>query len=106
MKKFKIKDFTKGWFIGDFSPSLRKTKDFEIAFKSYKAGEFEAAHLHKIATEFTLITQGDVSFNGKVYSKGEIVKVMPNEIVHFKSITDSETVVVKVPSEKNDKYTV
>jgi hypothetical protein len=106
MEKFKIKDFTKGWFIGDFRPSLHKANDFEIAFKSYKAGEFEAAHLHKVATEFTLITHGNVSFNGRVYSKGDIVKVMPNEIVHFKSITDSETVVVKVPSVKNDKYTV
>jgi hypothetical protein len=106
MDKFDIKEFTKGWFIGNFRPSLHNTNDFEIAFKTYKAGESEVAHLHKIATEYTLITHGKVSFNGLVYSKGDIVKVMPNEIVHFKSITDSETVVVKVPSVRNDKYIV
>lgn len=106
MDKFEIKHFTKGWFIGDFIPSLHNTNNFEIAFKTYKAGESESAHFHKISTEYTLITSGNVTFNGVVFSKGDIVKVNPNEVVHFKSITDSETVVIKIPSAKNDKYVV
>ena len=106
MDKFYINDFTKGWFIGNFTPTLHNTNDFEIAFKIYKAGDCESPHFHKIATEYTLITQGSVSFNGVIYSKGDIVRVLPNEVVQFTSITDSETVVVKLPSVKNDKYVI
>ena len=104
MEKFNIKTFTKGWFIGDFSPSLFKTKDFEVSYKTYKAGDFEPIHFHKIATEFTLITKGKVSFNGQFFTKGDIIKVLPLEEILFKSITNSETIVVKIPSSKNDKY--
>ena len=38
MKKSKIDSFTKGWFIGDFKPTLLWTKDFEAAMKFYKKG--------------------------------------------------------------------
>jgi hypothetical protein len=104
MDKFHISNFYKGWFIGDFTPTLNSSKDFEIAFKSYKAGDFETIHYHKIATEYTLVTLGIVSFNNITYSKGDIVKVFPFEKIAFKSITDSETVVIKIPSSKNDKF--
>ena len=40
MKK-NVSDFTKGWFIGNFEPSLLKSKDFEVAIKEYKAGTVE-----------------------------------------------------------------
>ena len=39
MKKSKIDSFTKGWFIGDFKPTLLRTKDFEAAMKFYKKRE-------------------------------------------------------------------
>ena len=51
MKIEDIADFTKGWFIGDFEPSLFKTTDFEIAIKSYQKGDTEKEHYHAIATE-------------------------------------------------------
>lgn len=36
MKTAKLEDMTKGWFIGNFNPSLLKTNDVEVAVKSYK----------------------------------------------------------------------
>jgi len=39
MKKYKLKNFTRGWFIGNFKPTLFSTKDFEIAIKQYKKGD-------------------------------------------------------------------
>ena len=49
-----------GWFVGDFEPSVIRTKDFEVAVKKYKAGDKEARHIHKVATELTVIISGKV----------------------------------------------
>ena len=50
MKAFNLKDFTKGWFVGNFDPTLIKTNDVEIGVKEYKAGDYESFHHHRIAT--------------------------------------------------------
>jgi hypothetical protein len=105
MNSYKLSDMIKGWFIGDFNPSLFKTQDFEVGVKEYSSGEFEAAHYHKIATEFTVIIEGMVEMNGKIFSTGDIIKILPNEVTNFKAISDTKTVVVKIPGALNDKYT-
>jgi hypothetical protein len=105
MDLYKIENMFKGWFIGDFEPSLYKTQDVEVGVKEYEAGEYESHHFHKIATEFTVIIDGKVEMNGKSYSTGDIIRIMPNEITDFKAITNTKTVVVKIPGAKNDKCT-
>lgn len=105
MDLFKIENMFKGWFIGDFEPSLYKTQDVEVGIKEYEAGEYESHHYHKIATEFTVIIDGKVEMNGESYSTGDIIRIMPNEITDFKAITNTKTVVVKIPGAINDKYT-
>lgn len=105
MDSYNIDNMFKGWFIGDFEPSLCKTQDVEVGVKEYKSGEYEPHHYHKIATEFTVIIDGKVEMNGKSYSTGDIIKIMPNEVTDFKAITNTKTVVVKIPGAKNDKYT-
>jgi mannose-6-phosphate isomerase-like protein (cupin superfamily) len=104
MKVDDLNKMVNGWFIGDFSPSIYNTDSFEVAIKRYPAGAVEKLHYHKIATEFTCVVEGIVSFNDNVYKKNDIITIYPNEIVLFKSITDSITCVVKIPSVKDDKY--
>lgn len=104
MKVSNIDTMTKGWFIGNFSPSCLKTKAFECALKEYKEGEKENKHFHKIATEFTVIVRGTVKMNGIVYTDGSIIEILPNEATDFEAITDVITMVVKVPAVIGDKY--
>jgi quercetin dioxygenase-like cupin family protein len=104
MNTYKISEMIKGWFIGDFEPSIFKTQDVEVGVKEYKAGEYESPHYHKIATEFTVIIDGKVEMNGKTFLTGDIIKILPNEITDFKAILDTKTVVVKIPGATNDKY--
>lgn len=104
MKIHKIKDMTKGWFIGNFEPSLYKTNKVEVALKEYLAGDREPLHHHKVATEWTLVVSGVVSFNDKKMYEGDIVEVSPGESVEFRCLEDSKTVVVKSESVKGDKY--
>lgn len=94
----------KGWFIGNFEPTLYKTSDFEVGVKSYKAGDYEEHHYHKIATEFTVIVNGRVKMNDEIFEAGDILKIDPNYVTNFEALTDVETVVVKIPGANNDKY--
>lgn len=104
MKKHNLDDMVGGWFIGHFEPTILKTDDFEVAVKIYKKGDYEENHFHKIATEYTLIMDGEVIMSGENYSSGDIVVIKPNESTDFRALTDVKTVVVKTPSVANDKY--
>ena len=106
MKTAKLSDMTKGWFVGNFEPTLYKTNDVEVAVKSYSAGAYEKKHYHKIATEITVVTKGTVRMNGVEYSVGDIIIMEPNEATDFYAVTNAENVVVKLPGANNDKYEV
>ena len=99
-----INDMIKGWFIGNFEPSLYKTNDVEVAWKKYHAGDNEDSHYHKMATEYTVITKGKVLMNEIEYVEGDIVVIEPGESTDFVAIQDSETFVIKIPGASNDKY--
>jgi hypothetical protein len=104
VKKNNLNEFVKGWFIGNFTPTIINTENFEVSVKRYKAGDYEKKHHHKISTEITVIIEGEVEMNGTKYVKDDIIKIDPNESTDFKCITDVITVVVKTPSVNNDKY--
>jgi len=104
MKHFDLDKMVKGWFVGNFSPSVYLTDQFEVAVKKYKSGDYESAHFHKVATEITVISEGKVRMNGIEYSDGAIILINPNEVTDFFAITDVITTVVKFPCVANDKY--
>jgi len=106
MKKYNIKNMIRGWFIGKFTPTAFLTDSCEVAFKKYKAGDYEEKHLHKIGTEITVIVSGKVIMNGVEYKEGDIILIEPKEATDFKALTDATNIVVKVPSIKRDKYLV
>lgn len=104
MRVEKLNRMIKGWFVGNFEPTVIKTSDVEVAVKKYKAGDYEWRHYHKIATEVTVIVQGEVEMNNIRYAEGDIIVVEPNEATDFRAVTDVVTVVVKYPGAINDKY--
>lgn len=104
MKKYTLDLMTKGWFVGNFEPTLIKTESVEVAVKEYKKGEYESKHHHRIATEITVIVVGTVRMNGVEFKKGDIVIIEPGEATDFEVIEDCITTVVKYPGASNDKY--
>lgn len=95
-----------GWFVGNFEPSVFKTKNFEVGYLKHKKGDSWDKHYHKHATEISLIVRGRVKVNDEIYSKGDIFIIEPNEIVDPLFLEDTEVVVVKAPSIVNDKYVI
>lgn len=104
MKHDKLEDMVKGWFVGGFTPTAFDTQACEVAIKRYTKGESEGSHYHKIATEITVIAQGSVRMCGKEWHTGDIITIAPGEKTDFLALTDTLTVVVKLPGALDDKY--
>lgn len=106
MRTAKLEDMVKGWFVGGFEPAAFSTEACEVGVKHYTAGDREAAHFHKVATEVTLILSGKVCMRDQVWSTGDIIVLEPGDITAFEALTDAVTVVVKLPGALDDKYVV
>ena len=104
MKLSKLSDMKKGWFVGDFSPTLVKTKAVEVAVKHYNKGDSEDRHHHKLATEVTVIISGRVRMNSVEYKAGDIIIIEQNESTDIEALEDTMSTVVKYPGASNDKY--
>lgn len=106
MKKYPLKNFTRGWIIGNFTPSIIRTKDFEFCVKNYESGDIEETHMHKVATEVSVIVTGEFEMNKKRLKKGEILVMKPKEVGNFRCIKTGSIAVIKTPSVKGDKYII
>jgi mannose-6-phosphate isomerase-like protein (cupin superfamily) len=104
LERHKLDDFTRGWFVGNFSPTLISTDAAEVAVQRYQAGAHEPRHLHKVATELTLVVSGRARMNGEDIEVGQIIRIPPGTAADFEAVTDVTTVVIKVPCVKGDKY--
>jgi len=95
---------TRGWFVGYFQPTAYKTFACEVGVKRYSAGDYEAAHHHKLATEITVIISGEVEMNGVKYVADDIIVIEPEDSTDFRCLTDVVTCVYKSGSYPGDKY--
>lgn len=106
MKKYNINDFKRGWIVGNFTPNIIKTDDFEFMVRNYKKGESEQKHVHKIAHEITVIVNGVFLMNNEKYTEGDIIHLLPGDATDFKCLEDGATAVIKTPSVIGDKYII
>jgi len=122
MKVLPLNLFYRGWFIGDFDPSIVRTDQFEIACLKLPKGYIGDKHYHKIATEYNLLVYGKIKIkhtwtvlNGHTneiinindeltVSGGNIFIFYPNEVSDVEYLEDSCVITIKVPSAKDDKY--
>jgi hypothetical protein len=104
MKVSNIKYFKNGWFIGNFDPTLFKSKDFEIAHHFYLKDFKGDRHIHKIATEYNYILSGKLIASGKELSSGDIFIYSPSDVSDVIFLEDTHLIIVKTPSIPNDKY--
>lgn len=104
MNHFHLDNMTKGWFVGGFTPAAHSTDACEVAVKHYRAGDKEALHHHKVATEITVVMSGRVRMAGREWGQGDVVVLEPGEATDFEALTDAVNVVVKTPGALDDKY--
>jgi len=100
----KMDTMTRGWFIGNFEPSVLKTSNFEVGYLQHKKGERWDFHYHKIATEYNYLIRGEMRINGKIIKPGDIFIFRPDYMTDPEFLQDCELICVKTPSVPGDKY--
>lgn len=100
----KISNMHRGWFIGNFDPSILKTKDFEVGLLTHKKGEYWPKHYHVIATEYNLLISGSMIIKQTKIEPGDIFVLEPYEVADPEFLEDCTVLCVKVPSIPGDKY--
>ena len=98
-----LSDFVGGWFVGNFSPSIYPTEDFEVCVKRYGAGDVEVEHHQLVATEITVIVSGRCRLAGRLLQPNQIAVIPPGVPAAFEAIEDTVLVAVKFPSIPSDK---
>ena len=103
MQVVQVSDMVGGWFIGDFTPSVLRTKGFEVGYKEHPKGENWPSHYHT-GEEYTLVISGSMRICGKVVGAGDIIFIEPMEVAAPEFLEDCRLVTIKVPSIPGDKY--
>ena len=101
-----INDYVRGWFIGDFEPTVLRTKDFEVGVLTHLKGETWPAHYHKDSVEYNVLVKGCMVIQGKKINSGDMFIFEKGEIAGPVFLEDCTVVCVKVPSIPTDKYGV
>lgn len=104
MQIYDLHKFYRGWFIGDFEPSIYKTKDFEVALIEHYEGEQWPEHTHKVATEYNLLVEGKMTVNDQLILANQIFVILPGEYSKVEFFTDCKILCIKTPSVPKDKY--
>jgi quercetin dioxygenase-like cupin family protein len=106
MKKHNVSDFWRGWFIGNFEPSVLKTEQLEVGVLTHAKGEVWTKHYHKVGTEYNLLIRGKMTICGETINEGEIFILEPNEVADPVFLEDCTVLCVKTPSSPGDKYEI
>jgi hypothetical protein len=99
----KLEDFKLGWVVGDFNPALIHSKDVEMAIKHFRKGDVEPSHKQLIATEITIVVNGEIRLGDSKYGVDQIVIIPPGIYADFEALTDCSLVCIKYPSLPSDK---
>lgn len=115
MEVYNLKDFKRGWIVGNFFPSLFRCNT-EVGVQRYKSGDRHKSHYHARGTEINTVVSGLCSFQTyniisqeEKFQKLELnesLSIPPYTVTTFEAISDCCLVVVKTVSDTNDKYEV
>jgi CTP:phosphocholine cytidylyltransferase-like protein len=103
MKTSHLNDMIRGWLIGDFEPSIYRTKDFEIGYLSHPKGQVWAPHVHNKADEINVLIKGKMRINNEDIEEKEIFIVKKGMLTSSIFLEDCEILCIKIPSLPHDK---
>lgn len=100
----RIEQFVGGWFVGNFVPSLFRSKEIELGFKHFEAGDTEPEHFQCESTELTFVVKGDCRIGDRKLGAGDIAQIPPGLSASFEAFSGVDLIVVKFPSTPEDKF--
>ena len=106
MKQYNLSNMLRGWFIGNFEPSILKTSFIEVGVVSHKKDEEWPAHFHSSSIEINLVLDGSLTINNKLFEKNDFFILERNEVSKPKFLENCRILVIRVPDIQNDKVIV
>ncbi|MBA2706138.1 MAG: glycosyltransferase family 2 protein [Blastocatellia bacterium] len=103
MKNDNLKNYTRGWILGRFEPSLAKT-DFEVGLRWNEKGDTEGRHYHKEVTEYVTFAGGVHSLNNTIYQDGDVLTIHPYMSTDYMCLEPGYCLTVKDKSIPTDKF--
>ena len=104
MKFGNINNFERGWIVGDFEPSLFKTKSNDIGILRVNKGDKSDGHFHKKHIEYNIIINGKVKIQDSILIENDIFIYEPLDKSYVEFLEDTTLLVIKNPSTNNDKF--
>ena len=102
----KLKDYVRGWIIGDFEPTILRTKDFEVGVLTHLKGEKWPVHYHKESIEYNVLVEGRMTVQNIELNTGDVFVFDKGEVADPVFHEDCTVVCVKVPSLPSDKFEI
>jgi len=103
IKTDNISRFTRGWYVGNFEPSILKDAGVELGYLHFKKGKQNDFHYHEFCTEINLLVKGKMNVNGKEINEGDIFVFDPMVPVIVVFLEDTNIVVLKNKYSNKDK---
>lgn len=95
--------FSGGWFVGDFDPSIFRSKEIEVGFKHFEPGDVEPEHFQRKSIELTFVVRGECRIGDQSLIAGDIAEIPPLVSASFEAVSSVDLIVVKIPSAPQDK---
>lgn len=99
-----LNDYTRGWIIGNFQPSVLQTQNFEVGIMYHPKGQKNTPHYHAKVTEYNILISGSMIIQNTIIKANTVFILEPYEIADPEFLEDCIVVCVKTPSIPDDKY--
>jgi dTDP-glucose pyrophosphorylase len=101
-----IDNYVRGWLIGDFTPSILRTSEYEVGFSRHKGGEHWGFHYHHELDEYNILISGKMMINNQIIHAGEYFMIPKDVIACPKFLEDCTILCLKSPSKPKDKIII
>ena len=106
IQMYKIEDMFRGWFVGNFEPSVMKNTGFEIGYLFHKKGEKWLTHYHNNLIEVNLLIDGKMILNDLEINKNEIFVIDKKVLACPIFLEDCYIICIKIPQMVGDKVII
>jgi len=105
-KKINTNDYTRGWLIGNFEPSIIKTTEYELGILRHKKDEKWAFHYHVETKEINILLKGKMIINNVLINEKTVFIFEKNMISCPLFLEDCVVLCIKLPSLPGDKVII
>lgn len=98
--------FIRGWFVGNFMPSIHKITQFEVGALTHVKNDRWDYHYHKKADEINILLEGSMLLNNHQINQHDVFIIPRGQVACPIFVETCRVMCIKIPSVIGDKYCV